>query len=222
MLVSLNCENSVEIQIEQNKENMGDNDDIRPYDELFSSGTVSNTKYLSNGDMEGMEEKELKTKQIIDKLVDDYVACRITYDEFSKEMKSFYADEDESKPILKEFDLEAAKAGKPVCTRDGRKARIICFDRRDKFSHIVALITNPDGREIIWGYEDNGACSNDNKDNDLMMLPEKKEGWVNICRNLNTNKTELDTKDIYNTKEEALQNLSSMTYVTTVKIEWEE
>ena len=28
---------------------------------------------------------------------------------------------------LKEFDLEAAKAGKPVCTKDGRKARIICF-----------------------------------------------------------------------------------------------
>lgn len=44
----------------------------------------------------------------------------------------------------------------------------------------------------------------------------------NLCRNLNTNKTELDTTDIYDTKEEALQNLSSMTYITTVKIEWEE
>ena len=30
---------------------------------------------------------------------------------------------------MKPFDLEAAKAGKPVCTRDGRKARINCFDR---------------------------------------------------------------------------------------------
>ena len=49
------------MEIKQNKEYMGDNDDIRPYDELFSPGTVSNTKYLSNGDMEGMEEKELKT-----------------------------------------------------------------------------------------------------------------------------------------------------------------
>lgn len=29
---------------------------------------------------------------------------------------------------LKPFDLNSAKAGKPVCTRDGRKARIICFD----------------------------------------------------------------------------------------------
>lgn len=40
---------------------------------------------------------------------------------------------------LKEFDLEAAKSGKPVCTRDGRKARIICLvqepiTRRKKLS----------------------------------------------------------------------------------------
>lgn len=34
----------------------------------------------------------------------------------------------ENKLNLKPFDLEAAKAGKPVCTRDGRKATI-CFVR---------------------------------------------------------------------------------------------
>ena len=31
---------------------------------------------------------------------------------------------------LKPFDLEAARAGSPVCTRDGRKARIVCFDKK--------------------------------------------------------------------------------------------
>lgn len=40
---------------------------------------------------------------------------------------------------LKPFDLEAAKQGKPVCTRDGRKARIICFDAKGN-NPIVALI----------------------------------------------------------------------------------
>ena len=35
---------------------------------------------------------------------------------------------------LKPFNLEAAKQGKPVCTRDGRKARIICFDAKRKDS----------------------------------------------------------------------------------------
>lgn len=45
----------------------------------------------------------------------------------------------EKKLNLKPFDLEAAKAGKPVCTRDGRKARIICFDAKCN-KPIVALI----------------------------------------------------------------------------------
>lgn len=47
---------------------------------------------------------------------------------------------------MKPFDLEAAKAGKPVCTRDGRKARIICFDRNWEYP-IVALIECENGEE---------------------------------------------------------------------------
>lgn len=45
------------------------------------------------------------------------------------EIKQNKEDMEEKKLNLKPFDLEAAKAGKPVCTRDGRKARIISFDR---------------------------------------------------------------------------------------------
>ena len=104
--------------------------------------------------------------------------------------------------------------------------RIICFDRiNGDYYKIVACVTAFDGdfeEVLFYGIDGYIVDSQNPKDEDLMMLPEKKEGWINICRNLNTNKTELDTKDIYNTKEEALQNLSSMTYVTTVKIEWEE
>ena len=134
---------------------------------------------------------------------------------------------EEKKLNLKEFNLEAAKSGKPVCTRDGRKARIVCFDAKGD-QPIIALVEakgNKDALiEKVERYFINGHSVFEVREtnNDLMMLPEKKEGWINICRNLNTNKTELDTKDIYNTKEEALQNLSSMTYVTTVKINWEE
>ena len=136
---------------------------------------------------------------------------------------------EENKLNLKPFDLQKAKLGKPVCTRDGRKARIICFDRRLFYKNvsypILALVECSDGEDDVCGYNEKGKVLIEDgaeyKD-DLMMLPEKKEGWINICRNLNTNKTELDTKDIYNTKEEALQNLSSMTYVTTVKIQWSE
>lgn len=126
---------------------------------------------------------------------------------------------------LQPFDIEAAKHGQPVCTRDGRKVRIICFDRIGYRQPIAALVTNFDGEEDIETYYLDGRFNddiNDISDYDLMMAPQRKAGWVNVCRNLNTNKTELDTEDIYDTKEEALQNVSSMTYITTVKIEWEE
>ena len=41
-----------------------------------------------------------------------------------------------------EFNLEAAKAGVPLITRDGHKLRIVCFDRIDEKRHgnIVALM----------------------------------------------------------------------------------
>ena len=153
------------------------------------------------------------------------VVCNVNYDTntIDLEIKQNKEDMEEKKLNLKPFDIQKAREGKPVCTRDGRKARIICFDVKGSMYPIIALIEESEG-EKLCSYMPNGRSYKNEKEciDDLMMLTEKKEGWVNICRNLNTNKTELDTKDIYNTKEEAIQNLSSMTYVTTVKIEWEE
>lgn len=44
--------------------------------------------------------------------------------------------------MVQEFSLDLAKAGVPVVTRDGRKARIICFDRVDEktAAHLVVLV----------------------------------------------------------------------------------
>lgn len=118
---------------------------------------------------------------------------------------------------LKPFDLEAAKHGKPVCIRDGRKVRIICFDAKcDK--PIIALMYDCN-EEFILKFLENGRAFADKIDKyDLMMLPEKKEGWVNIYK---------DFEDriccIYKTKEEALEKKETEDdYITTVKIEWEE
>ena len=33
---------------------------------------------------------------------------------------------------MKPFDLEKAKAGASICTRNGSKARIVCFDANNK------------------------------------------------------------------------------------------
>ena len=38
---------------------------------------------------------------------------------------------------MKEFDLELAKKGASVCTRNGRHVRILCFDRLVSWCHLV-------------------------------------------------------------------------------------
>ena len=129
-------------------------------------------------------------------------------------------DEKEAKSLkssnLKSFSLEAAKAGKPICTRDGRKARIICFDFRisDGICMIAAIECGK--TETIFYYDLDGKCrGNGNDKYDLMMLPEKKEGWVNVYRS-----------QIYNTLEKAKEaykrTCNDDNYLQTIKIEWEE
>lgn len=125
----------------------------------------------------------------------------------------------------KPFDLEAAKKGKPVCTRDGRKARIVCFDREYLYEEqnysIVALIKSPYG-EAIYSYTKDGLYnSNTTHDNDLMMLCEKKEGWVNLWRH--ESGTVHPDGNVYSSKEEAVKIGSrDYNYIATVKIEWYE
>ena len=179
------------IEIKQTKEDMGDNADIRPYDELFSPGTVSNTKHLAK---ENMEENKLN---------------------------------------LKPFDIQKAREGKPVCTRDGRRARIVCFDKREGFPIVALVETKVNSRisEEVALFDIDGRAVTSDIDSklDLMMLPEKKEGWINVY--------DADTTFrfvegmVYNTKDEAIQRAKEEVtngqrekneYVDTVKICWEE
>ncbi|WP_410082449.1 hypothetical protein [Barnesiella intestinihominis] len=123
---------------------------------------------------------------------------------------------------MKPFDLEAAKAGKPVCTRDGRKARIICFDTINKGNYPIIALLEDKGSEAIFYYNKDGKC-NVGTELDLMMLPEKKEGWVNVYKSYNVGKKTPCIASIYPTKEEAKKSsVVGLDYVDTVKIEWEE
>ena len=74
---------------------------------------------------------------------------------------------------MKEFNLEEAKAGKPVCMMDGSKVRILCFDAKCDFP-IIALIevNRMDGTiyEYVRLYRDDGKNIESNIiDYDLMM-----------------------------------------------------
>lgn len=85
----------------------------------------------------------------------------------------------ETKMIRVPFDVEIAKKitnceekGR-VVTRDGRSARIICFDRKSIDLPIVALIENEPGLEEFETYTLNGMWSDGIDDLDLMLeIPE--------------------------------------------------
>ena len=144
----------------------------------------------------------------------------------SIEIKQKQEDMEEKKLNLKPFDLEAAKAGKPVCTRNGHKARIICFDAKgDK--PIIALVEakgNKDALiEKVERYFINGHSVFEVREtnNDLMMLPEKKEGWVNVYKGLTQPFASVYPR-IYKSKEEAINDKPTERRIDTVKISWEE
>ena len=122
---------------------------------------------------------------------------------------------------MKEFNLQEylANPSQKVMTRDGRKARIVCTDMKNE-QPILALITEGN-REDIRFYSQNGVWCNDfpNHKLDLVFVPTKKKGWINIFRC----KTDLYIGDVFETKEEAEKmGKLSKNYITTIKIEWEE
>lgn len=154
--------------------------------------------------------------------INHYPAYSCLTNEMFVEIKQNKENMEEKKLSLKPFDLEAAKAGKPVCTRDGRKARIICFDakRKDR-KNIIALVPSKEysGVEDLITYPNNGNYYGGHEnDGDLMMLPEKKDGWINLCKN---NYGDTLAVGVFPSREEAVSNCPP-SYLGTIKIEWEE
>ena len=133
---------------------------------------------------------------------------------------------------MKEFDLEKAKDGAPVCTREGRKVRIVCFDVKGDKYPILALAENPNGvdEDIMW-YTRDGKYYDPELDfgqsvDDLMMATTKHEGWVNIYRNEGVYNI---APRVHSSKERARSLASDyidmdkrFDYDATIHIEWEE
>lgn len=152
-------------------------------------------------------------------------------DEIFVEIKQNKEDMKEKKLNLKEFNLEAAKAGKPIYTRDGRKARILCYDLKgvEEYPIVAAIETHDYLAESISAYDRNGRFDHDKENNnDLMILLEKKEGWINIY-NRNTISTSKENcyimtgVSVFKTKESAISYKDKdKEYIDTIKIEWEE
>lgn len=126
---------------------------------------------------------------------------------------------------MKEFDLELAKAGHPVQTKKGNKARILCFDANNKYYPIIALV-EMNGVEEVALYTNKGKWRVDSDgDLDLVMTSVKHEGWVNIYRDADTGLPYCG-KFIYSSESDAVTHDdpsdTSDKKMSITKIEWEE
>lgn len=104
---------------------------------------------------------------------------------------------------MKPFDLEKAKAGAPLRTREGFRARIVCFDADNDRFPIVALLKSDNGKEYPASFTKEGRFSDGEVDssNDLLMEGIKKEGWINIYEALK----ERCIGAVYNSKDAAMR-----------------
>ena len=74
-----------------------------------------------------------------------------------------------------DFDIEKAKSGNyKIVTKDGRPARIICWDKQDGDFKIVALVRDKDGYEYCQSYNVDGKSGECDKDLDLCLQVEVK------------------------------------------------
>ena len=151
---------------------------------------------------EDLEEKNESAEEIPIRIANEFE------EKLEKHFKEYMDKIDTSN--LKPFDIQKAKEGKPVCTRDGRKARIIAFDKKG-FRAIVGLVDDGD-KETLMLYDEAGRSIGDVSEFDLMMLPEKKEGWVNVYK-----------ERCHESKEEAIScRACNMECIDTIRVEWEE
>lgn len=126
---------------------------------------------------------------------------------------------------MKQFNLQEylANPNRQVVTREGQKVRIVCTDRAGlNTKPIVALITLPNGDEVINTFWEDGIETAGSEDkNDLFFVPEKHTDYINLYRNefgyfLGGGE--------YSTEDEAKKVAARAvdTYITTIKAEWEE
>lgn len=117
---------------------------------------------------------------------------------------------------MKPFNLEEAKAGKSIVTRDGLPVRIICFDAKIcKSTPILALARSNLGHDIMLQITlDGSACY---PCHDLFMKTEKKTGWIVVNPGY---RKAMCSGNIYFSKQAAEEEAPKNCLI--VPVEWEE
>ena len=124
---------------------------------------------------------------------------------------------------MKPFNLEEylKNPNREVVTRDERKVRIICTDRKGD-NPIIALVYNANvGQEYGYSFYPDGKYFIDKDDEvDLFFAPTKHEGWMNLYKK----NFGLVIGDLVRNSEEEAKKIAAgdEDYITTIKVEWEE
>ena len=123
---------------------------------------------------------------------------------------------------MKEFSLEEylKNTNREIVTRDGRKVRILCTDRKGD-TPIIALVNDAnDGQEYGYAFYSDGKFFRDGGDElDLFFAPTKHTDYINLYRD----ESVYFLGAVY-TSEEYAKNIArgNDQYITTIKVEWEE
>lgn len=80
--------------------------------------------------------------------------------------------------LLKEEPVKTFDPTKPVQTRDGRKARIICTDAKGNYP--IIYLTNSDGDNELARHATKDGINFHSSKYDLINIPTKVERWINV------------------------------------------
>lgn len=123
--------------------------------------------------------------------------------------------------MTQQFSLSRAMAAGGRCqTRDGRPARILATDLRNKWPIVAAVEER--GKDDVVLYCADGRLWDDSAEHvsDLINIPVKREGWVNIYHSTRADGLECGT--VHPTEADAKGCARLVDAIATVKIEWEE
>ena len=130
---------------------------------------------------------------------------------------------------MKPFNLEEAKAGKPVCTRDGRDVVIIdynykcTYDGYDGNILLIGKVLQKDGtEEAVAYYQDGRERMDGHNSRDLFMKTTHKEGYTTMSYDYldNLKRGCAGRYKMFKNRVDLLKYYGEQ--IPIVKIEWEE
>ena len=182
-----------------------------------------NNKTMKEKKDEKKAELMSNTETQVQLLASEYSENKITLKNLVSKLKELFSEEDKVGCIP--FDIEKAINGSDVCTRDGRNARILCFDAKGD-RPVVALIDQKGiSDDYPYKYYPNGSFYDDTiSDIDLMIVPSVKTGYVNLYKNHSNNDDCIyNTSNVYRSIDDARNHIVDQdNYIDTVEFSWKE